>query len=234
MKSYFLLGFWLALLPLFSCTAHINGSLSVDGSAQITVNMSLEPRITSLIRTFTVVGGQAEGLVLDGSAIAASMSGAPGIASIALRNTAPSAVEGVVRISNINDFLSGADGTGFINFEQGNLGGRCEININLENSPVILELLSPEIASYLNALMAPLASGEELTKSEYLDLVSTIYNRTIANEIESSRFRASIEFPGPVTNVRGGTFSGRRAEFDISLLDLLVLEEPLSYEVRWR
>ena len=33
---------------------------------------------------------------------------------------------------------------------------------------------------------------------------------------------------------KGGAFSGRKAEFEIPLIDLLVLEAPLSYEVTWR
>jgi hypothetical protein len=158
------------------------------------------------------------------------MSAAPGIASVSLKNTSPSAVEGTVRISKIDDFLS-IDKKGFINFRQ---GGRCEININLQNSPQILESLSEEIAAYLNALMAPIASGEKMSKQEYIELVSSIYSKAVSDEIAASRIRASIDFPGTITACRGGTFTGRRAEFNISLLDLLVLETPLTYEVTWR
>jgi len=218
-------------LPLFSCSARIDGSLSADGSAVLTVSMALEPRMTAMIQALAAAGGQG-GAVLDGPSISRSMSAAPGVASAALRNTTPSAVEGQVRISRIGDFLSAADGRGFINFVQGT-GGRCEINISRENGSVILGLLSTEIADYLNALMAPIATGENLSRAEYLELVASFYNRAISDEIARSRIRASIEFPGTVSAVRGGTFSGRRANFDIPLVDLLVLSTPLSYEVRW-
>jgi hypothetical protein len=163
------------------------------------------------------------------------MSNAPGIAGVLLKNTTPSSVEGTIQISGINEFLTA---TGkekkFIEFEQGNSGGNCKININLENGPGITEMLSEDIVDYLNALMAPITTGENLSKSEYLYLVASVYNMAISDEISSSRIRASIEFPGIITSVRGGTFSGRRADFDIPLLDLLVLETPLSYEVNWR
>jgi hypothetical protein len=109
-----------------------------------------------------------------------------------------------------------------------------EININRANGPSVIELLSSDVSDYLNALMAPIASGEEITRSEYLELISSFYNRGISDEIASSRIRSSIEFPGAITGIRGGTFSGRRATFDIPLLDLLVLETPLIYEVNWR
>ena len=180
-----------------------------------------------------MAGGQSGDPVLDGPAIAQSMSNAPGIAHVSLVNTASSALEGTVQISNINHFLAVGDVGGFVTFEQGRAGGSCQISINRSNGPIILGILSPEISDYLSALMAPLATGEELTSSEYLELVASVYNRAVSNEIAGSRIRASIDFPGQVTSVRGGTFSGRRANFDIPLLDLLVLETPLSYEVRW-
>ena len=222
----------LFLLILLSCAAQINGSLAADGSAVLSVSMSLEPRMTTLIRSLSAAGGQTEGPVLDGPAIARSMAEAPGIASVTFRNTAPAAIEGQVRISQISEFLAAAE-EGFILFEQ----GRSRININLENGPVIIKLLSPEIADYLNALFAPLASGWEMTKEEYLNLVTSFYNRAVSDEIASSRIRISIEFPGTITGViapgQSGNFLGRRANFDIPLLDLLVLEKPLVYEVTW-
>jgi hypothetical protein len=228
----FFSGICLALFQLSSCAARINGSLAADGSAALSVNMSLEPRMTAMIRSLAAAGGQAGGPILDGPAIAKSMS-ASGNVSAELRNVSPSAVEGQVRISNISRFLASGDAGGFISFEQGRSGGNCRIIINRINGPVMLGILSEEISDYLSALMAPLATGEELSKLEYLELVSSVYSKGVSDEIASSRVRASIEFPGPVASVSGGISSGRRADFDISLLDLLVLETPLSYEVRW-
>jgi hypothetical protein len=165
------------------------------------------------------------------------MSSAPGVASVSFKNTSPAAIEGPVKIAKIGDFL--APGTaGFITFEQnargGASGGKCTINLSLASGPEILALISPEISDYLSALMAPLATGEVMTKAQYVILVSSVYSRNIADEISKAVIRASIEFPGPVQSAQGGTFSGRRADFAVPLLDILVLETPLSYEVVWR
>jgi len=196
--------------------------------------MSLEPRMTNLIRLLAAAGGHTDSQILDGPAIAQSMSNSSlGNVSASFRNTASAAIEGPIRIVNINHFLAAGDIGNFIFFEQGNNGGHCEIKISLDNGPVILHNLSQEIEDYLNALMAPLATGEKMSKLEYLTLVTSVYSRAISDEIAGSRIRASLDFPGLITSVKGGTFSGRRAEFDIPLLDLLVLETPLSYEVRW-
>jgi len=225
-------------LTLFSCAARIDGALAADGSAQLSVRMSLEAGVTALIQRLSSAAGQQGQPVLDGPALARSLTSAPGISSVSFRNTSVSAIEGQVRISRISDFLASADTERdarrrFITFEQGRSGGRCAVTINRENGHVMLDFFSSEIADYLNALMAPIATGDEMTKPEYLELVASFYNRNIANEIASTRIRVAIDFPGTITNVRGGTFSGRRASFDIPVLDLLVLETPLVYEVTW-
>ena len=236
------------LFPLFfaSCAARISGSLQANGQADLNIYAALEPRMAALIASFAnagspVPGGQSGAPILNGPAISASMSSAPGVASVSFKNTTPAAIEGPVKVSRIGDFLAGGKTSGFISFEQQppksgepSGGGRCVISLSLDSGPDILALISPDIGDYLSALMAPLATGEALTKTEYLALVRSVYSAGIANEIANASIRASIDFPGQVQSVRGGTFSGRRADFNIPLLDLLVLETPLSYEVTWR
>jgi hypothetical protein len=222
------------VLFTMSCAARINGPLAADGSATLAINVSLEPKMAALIGRLSAAGGQKGGSVLDGPAIAQSMSKAPGIASVSFANTASASINGTLRISAIGDFLAVGSRGGFIAFEQASSGGRCVINISRGTSPQILNLLSSEITSYLEAIMAPLITGENLKKYEYLEEVSAVYGKAVSDEIAGSKIRASIDFPGQVTSARGGTFSGRKAEFNVPLLDLLVLETPLSYDVVWK
>ncbi|MDR0456459.1 MAG: hypothetical protein LBH20_07240 [Treponema sp.] len=230
-----------------SCTAQISGSLKVDGQADLNIYAALEPRMTALIGGLAAASGavQPGAPILNSSAIAASMSSAPGIASVALKNIAPAAIEGPIKVSRISDFLAsgktgnkaqGSRSFTFITFEQSksSTGGKCTVNFNRNSGPEALGLISPEIGDYLAALMAPLATGEVLTKAEYLTLVGSVYGKGIADEISQAFVRAFIDFPGQVQSAKGGTFSGRRAEFAIPLLDILTLEKPLSYEVVWK
>ncbi|MDR2159538.1 MAG: hypothetical protein LBP23_05680 [Treponema sp.] len=223
-----------------SCNARIQGVLDTGGGGEFTVSTALEPRMSTLIRSLSKAGGgrpSPDAPVLDGAAIARSMEQAPGMAAVSLRNTGPAAIDGLVTISRLGDFLAPAGGSGFISLEQPGpegRGGRLSINLHRESGPEMLALLSPEVSDYLSALMAPLSTGEVLTRAEYLDLVASVYGRAVADEIAGGRIRVSVDFPGPVGGIRGGTFSGKRAEFDLSLPDLLVLEQPLNYEVVWK
>jgi len=234
-------GFYLFLplmLLFFSCATRISGSLQNNGQADLNISAAMEPRMTALIRSLSTASGAAQPAdapVLDGPALSASMSGAPGIALVSFKNKTPSAIEGPVKISKIGDFLAGGGATGFITFQQNNpSGGKCSVHIDLDTGPDILALISPDIVDYLTTLMAPIATGDVMTKPEYLELVTSVYRKGIADEISGAAIRASLDFPGPVQSVKGGSFSGRRVEFDIPLIDILVLDKPLHYEIVWR
>jgi len=227
------------LLSVFtSCASQINGSLAGEGQADLGINADLKPGMSALIGRFAALAGTAKpgAPLLNGPSLAASMARAPGIESVSFTNKTPSSIEGPVKISRISDFLSSGNTGGIISYEQKNSAGEgtCAVNFNLASGPQMLGLISPEISMYLSALMAPIATGDKTTKPEYLALVASVYGKTIADEISSSSIRASVNFPGAIQRVKGGTYSGRRAEFDIPLLDILVLETPLSYEVVWR
>jgi hypothetical protein len=162
------------------------------------------------------------------------MSAAPGIAAVSLNNSGPAGIEGEIRISRIDDFLKGPEirsGEQFITYTPS--PGRLTLTLDRDAGPRIVALLSAEVKDYLSVLMAPVVTGEVLSQGEYLDLVASVYGRAVAEEIAASRIHATVDFPGPLQSVRGGTFSGRRAEFTIPLIDLLVLENPLEYEARW-
>ena len=198
------------------------------------------PKFSGIINHFQLFARDYGSPLLDGPVIAASLARAPGIAAATLRNTSPSVIEGTVNVSKINDFLASTSAAGFIHFRQGpsGQGGRCSINLSREMGPELLSLLSPEIFDFLDSLLAaPIATGEAMTKAEYLeniDGLASFFKTNFTDELVASSLQVYIDFPGTIHSIKNGTSNGRRAEFEIPLIDLLVLETPLSYEVEWR
>jgi hypothetical protein len=232
---------------LSGCSGRINGNLHRDGSAELSLEMRLEPRMSALIRSPALSGGvpvDRDAPILDGPAIARSMAAAPGIESVNLQNRSPSSIGGNVRISRIDEFLALPDAIGagsagskrFITYIPLNPPGESRLLIALDRdtAPLVLVMISEDIRDYLSALAAPAATGERLSRTEYLELVRDFYGQALADEIAAARIAVSIDFPGPVSAVKGGTFSGTQARFDLPLAELLVLENPLEYEVTWR
>jgi hypothetical protein len=167
------------------------------------------------------------------------MAAAPGILSVDLANTSPTGIAGTIRTGRVDQFLamSGvSEQRRFITLENNRAAGdnRLFIALDRETAPLLLGMISPDVRDYLSVLFAPAATGEFLSRPEYLELVGDIYGRALADEIAGARIAVTIGFPGAVSSVKGGTFSGASARFDIALADILVLENPLEYEVVWR
>jgi hypothetical protein len=171
---------------------------------------------------------------LDGPAIAESMKQAPGVSSVSFHNIDPTTIEGNLNIETVEEFLSPSslpEAAHLIRYTQGRL---LSIYLDRASGPELLGALSPDVADYLSAIMAPVSTGERLGREEYLELVSSVYGAEISREIATARIQAALEVPGLITRVEGGSFTGREARFDIPLLELLVLEKPLTYEIEWR
>jgi hypothetical protein len=188
------------------------------------------------------------------------MAAAPGIEAVSLRNRTPSSIAGTIRISRIDQFLAlpqkiapvmpgaseaVASGRRFITYTPGvsptpkgggKLPAESTLQIHLDRTvaPQILALISEDVRDYLSILGAPAATGERLSRTEYLELVASFYGKALAEEIAAAGIIVFISFPGPVSAVKGGTISGTQVRFDIPLADLLVLEAPLEYEVVWK
>jgi hypothetical protein len=232
----------LAVLVFASCTSQINGTLREGGSADLTIQAALEPRMSTLIRSLNAMMGKAqESLLLNGASISQSMAASPGVGSVSLQNTGPAALEGRAAISRVGDFLSLSAGTHFISYSETSSGGRSHVRflatLDRSNAHALIALLSTDAIDYLTALMAPVILEEYIPRDEYLSLVSSLYGRPIADEISAAVIQAAIDFPGPITSSSTSrtalSVSGSRAIFIIPLLDLLLLETPLSWEVVW-
>jgi hypothetical protein len=60
-----------------------------------------------------------------------------------------------------------------------------------------------------------------------------VYGSNIAAEIKNALITIDLTVPGTIKSVKGGTFANNRAAFSIPLIDFLVLEKPVSYDVVW-
>jgi len=225
------------IMAFASCSARIDGTVKDGGAADLTLKASLGTRTTAIIGSLRAfMGDKADAPVLDGQAIGRSIAALPGMRGVSLKNTGPSAVEGSISVANLGDFLaSGNPKSRLVTYAESKEKGSSSIVIILDRDtiPEFISRLSPEVGDYLSALMVPVVLGETSSAKEYLDLVSSIYGKSLADEIVQARIHSYIEFPRPIMLVKGGTAAGKKAEFNIPLLDVFVLEKPLRYEVWW-
>ena len=238
MKHFLLLPLFAAVLLIPSCASQIDGILKEGGSAGLGIQAALEPRMTSLIRTLNATMGKGNpDLVLDGASIGRAMEESPGVRSVVLFNTGPASLVGNASINRVDEFVMHDKGAPFISYDDhlinGVPSGYMNISLNRDNMPKLIALLSNDVVDYLSALMAPVILEEDIPKNEYLSMVSSLYGKPIADEMRDAIIHATVDFPGPIKSITGGVASGARAVFKIPLIDVLVLESPISWEVIW-
>jgi hypothetical protein len=215
-----------ALLGM-SCSGRITGVVKTDEQGEFIIEAELAPASARLLTSLSPTSA-ASAPVLDAAVIALSLRNAPGISSVRMQNATPESITGSIGFAKISDLLA-AGNFRFITWTP----GRALITLDRRNGPQMITMLSQDVSDYLSAIMAPIATGEPLTRTEYLRLITSVYGSALAREIEGAEITASITFPGRITKAEGGTFSENMARFRVKLVDLLVLEKPLGYEVRW-
>jgi hypothetical protein len=226
------------LIPLSACSARVDGRIAEGGTLSLTLEATLQPKMATLMTTLS--GNGADAVVLDAPGIAASLRGAPGVGAVDLRNPSPRGLAGTILVADLNRFLT-VPGPGgaknrlrFLSYDTQDSGGSLAVRLDHAGAPELLALLSPDVVDYLSVLMAPAATGESLSRDEYLELVRSVYGAGIAAEMRSATIEVALAVPGVIQSVMAGTFSGRRALLTVPLLDILVLDRPFVYEIRWK
>jgi hypothetical protein len=228
-----------------ACSTNISGKITKTGGADLSLKTNLAPKTVNLLLS---ISGKMDGgaknsekniTLLDAEQINEALRQTQGVKSVALHNQSPQGIQGKVEIAEIDKFLSFAgnktapNARAFSVWQSDAQGGKLSVMLSRSNSQAILASISPDLIDYLSAIMAPCATGENLSKAEYVDLVASVYGKDIVSEIKSASFKASLTMPKSVKSVKGGTKTGDRADFDIPLLDILVLDKALVYEIEF-
>jgi hypothetical protein len=223
----------------------LSGEIHTDGSAALLLQSGLFPGVNSLLKSLGPKNSAEP--VLSAALLNEALSASPGVASAALHNTTSGDVEGRVAIASMAEFFNGVPapppskdaGTRrqpappAVWEQTAGGGGRLTVNLNRDTGMEFISRISPLLADYLSALMAPVITGEVIDKAGYLELTASVYGKVVADEINRARLSITLDFPGPIEKVTGGKYRGSSAEFEIRLIDALVLEKPVFYEVRW-
>ena len=104
----------------------------------------------------------------------------------------------------------------------------------------ITEGLSGDMQSYLDLLMAPLFTGEEMTAAEYSELIEAVYGSELARELEAATVTITAAAPKGSRIKETASFgvtersvSATRAQFTLPLLDFLALQDSRSLSIVW-
>lgn len=222
--------FSILLLLFTSCSFTMTATLRSDNQIEVSYSGAIKPKMTELLKGFNSAPGAKNSPLISAASVSASLLKISELSRISVKETDSQALVGSLWITDPEKLSRRFP---FISHKLGSGESVLTFMVSRESAPQLLSLFTEDVRDYLDALMAPVVSGEKLTNAEYLALVASVYGKTIAQEIESSRLALDIKVPGKISKVIGGTAAESRASFSIPLVDLLVLQKPLIYQVLW-
>ena len=171
-------------LALTGCCADIAVSAKEDSSTNISINMDIGQSVGGLIKALfgmTGSGKQVESIVSPKEITEALTQGGYINARAESSDTKLSAEAGMPPKTS----------SALIK----NTGNSLTVYFSPQALRTEYESMSEEAKAYIDLLMAPIFTGEELSRDEYIELIKSAYGSDLANELQSSAVTLSLSQP---------------------------------------
>lgn len=114
--------------------------------------------------------------------------------------------------------------------------GNLLFSIGPDNIKEFVNLLSDDDRAYIELLMAPAITGENISTKEYIELIESAYGEKLANELKNSKLSVSVTCPKKVRDIKVTPFGrgqkdGTKAFANIPLVEILCVRDPIFVEV---
>jgi hypothetical protein len=103
----------------------------------------------------------------------------------------------------------------------------------------IFALLPSETLDYLDFFLdPPLFSGIQMSETDYLELIKTVYGSQMATSLEQSIFEITLAVPGTISSVAAPPFakttkSASKLTLSLPLAKLLCTNGETNFSVYW-
>jgi hypothetical protein len=101
------------------------------------------------------------------------------------------------------------------------------------NAKTAFQLFPGINASLIDALSPPALYEDELTQDEYRQNLLLFFGKNHISAVDTSKYTITLIIPGHILSSSGLSVSGNKATCTFSLLDLLVLNKPIQFQITW-
>jgi len=211
MKDFiFILGFMFFSVVFTSCTEKIGVKHNTDNSITLSLSSKSSQNFDSLIKSLSGTDK-----LFDEAEIAAELKERKG-EKVAVKTGKGASIDMETTFSaSEKDALSPL-------FEQTNSGKSFTLTLSKETISQFLSLLPSETQDYTELLLAPVFTGEKMSKSEYIQTLAAVYGNDIANEMQSAKLEFSVT-----------SKSGVKQSLNLALAEILCLRETKKYTFDW-
>jgi len=221
-----------ALIGFSACSPSVIVTIKPDTSGKAAFNAEMTPTAQTVVRKFTGTNADrsVESQLFDPESLKASLA-QTGFSVDTIKLPVKGGITLGLSFQKLDGLLAQA-----VSMKP----GTNSITVTLSRGSInaAVDLMPSETREYLDLLMAPVFTGEELSTADYEDIIASTYGKTLAGELKDARFTLTIRCPGAVKNaaVTAGCMASKTdsgALFTIPLTTLLSMERPITASASW-
>jgi hypothetical protein len=226
-------------ISLFSCAVVLEMQLETDGSGAADFHIEIIPVFLETIREMSELAGGAElpedGTIFDPEKLEEDFSRIPAITLAELESPTPEILDGSFRYHDIEKIFLNQNtiaDTGIISFSKEKDETTIRILLERDNFSQILSLL-PILDNPFFQILGP-EENEGISEDEYLEILELVLGEEGPPAVENSELLVTVNVKGKIISQSGGEIIGSSVVYTIPLLDVLLLAEPLEYELTFK
>jgi hypothetical protein len=226
----------LTILIFSTCTIKHEVELGKDGSGRVDFHIEIERFFLDYLLDMAELTGELElseqSTIFDIEKIRTALSQKPGITVTRLASPAPEVVEGSFTFRNIEEVF---DNEALLT-QAKVMGFTCEDNVKSLNLHLDrgnfehIYSLFPILASPVVESFGPL-ENEDTSEKEYLEIIEFALGEEGPEGIKNSFINLYIKVNGRLLSQSGGIIDKDGVSFQIPLIRVLLLDQPLDYSI---
>lgn len=224
----------LATALLAACSGGASASIRSDGGLRIQSSASVPAPLAARLRKLANLSETTS--LFDFEAGRKAVSETEGLRLVSLSAADADSLSLTLDIADLQSFVAEPKiaGSGAISLSSG--AGWKELRVRLARGACapLADLLPGLDPDLVEALSPPALDPEPITRAEYRRMLAGIIGEKAVVSLESATMTLKLSAPGPVLASSGGKLEGQTLGVTLPALDLLVLEKPIEFSLRWK
>ena len=223
-----------ALWALGACAVTQQLYLRGDRSGETTIAIDFSADLVARVQEMAEITGaeMPEDGIINLEPIHNRLTVRPGVTVFRVESPSEHRVEIEFAFEDAEAILPGGDAiaqAGIVTFEEVEDGTRVRLYLDVDNYRLLSEVF-PLLDDPTIRAMGP-EENAEITQEDYLSMMGFILGPAGPEAIAESLITIRVTVDGELVSQRGGSMEDGLAVFEVPLLDLLLLHEPVDLEI---
>ncbi|HWR11048.1 MAG TPA: hypothetical protein VN445_04465 [Rectinemataceae bacterium] len=227
-------------MTLASCSGRLETTIRNDMSARMALRLEVPEALSARVRQIGGIASKSE--LFDVTALKEEFSGRKSIFLVDVSAPSPESLTSVIWVPDIRAFVDDRSlvPATMITFKSipasGSQPAQRELSVSLtrDNAAAAFALFPGVDGKVLDSLSPPALEKDPITAEEYrMNLETVIIGKKTMPAFDACALDVAITAPRTILSSSGGTVQGQVFKVKIPFFDMLTLEKPISFSIRW-